>query len=270
MRRTVCLSALFCAILLAGAVICPASASAADTIDVSTAAEGYFTVSYGAQQTGKMKVGVTHGAGTVYYSYEPGGDSAYTFTEGDGAYTITLYRNISGTTYREVESARVDVELSDPMDPYLVSTAEITFSSGDAVGRKAAELCAGLSGDGDRVAAIYRFMAGSFTYDDEMGGQAKRGELVNYTPDTSRTLESGTGICYDFSALFAAMCRSQGIPCAIARGYLDGGYHAWNMVYVDGAWNAVDLTRAVSSRDTGAAGFADCVTSLDGYTGMTY
>ena len=264
--RTVRFPVVFLPIFLLAALICPVQARAAGpVIDTSTASEGYFTVSYDAACQVKMKVGVTLGRDTVYYRYVPGDSSAYTFTEGDGEYTITLYRNVHDTTYKTVTSTQVDVVMDDPMAPYLASTEEITFSADDAVGKKAAELCAGLPSDGERVVAIYRYMAAHFTYDHVLGGQATRGELVNYVPDTCRILEAGTGICYDFAALFAAMCRSQGIPCAIAKGDLNGGYHAWNMVYIDGAWNAVDITRAVSNRDADAAVLADCVTSLDGY-----
>ena len=63
------------------------------------------------------------------------------------------------------------------------------------------------------------------------------------------------------------MCRSQRIPCAIVKGDLNGSYHAWNRVYVDGAWSEVDVTRAVANRDTGVTEFADCVMTESGYTG---
>ena len=268
MKRTVFCPALFCALLLAASLVFPASAHAAGgAIDTSTASEGYFTVSYGAAGKTKMKVGVTQGPDMTYYSYVPGDDSAYTFPDGDGMYTITLYRNVSGTTYKTVTSAQVDVEMDDPMAPYLVSTEEITFSVDDAVSRKADELCAGLTDDGDKVTAIYRFMAAGFTYDRQKGAEIQSGQLVNYVPDTERVLAQGTGICYDFSALFAAMCRSQRIPCAIVKGDLNGSYHAWNRVYVDGAWSEVDVTRAVANRDTGVTEFADCVMTESGYTG---
>ncbi len=190
--------------------------AAGSAIDTSTACAGYFTVSYSQDTAVKMKVGVTLEGNTVYYDYTPGTSSVYAFVDGDGQYTITLYRNTSGTSYRRVEQVSVDVALDDPMAPYLVSTTEITFSSEDSVGQKAAELCAGLTEDGDKVVAIHNYIASHFTYDDAFAALVDAGQVVNYTPDTARTLETQTGICYDFSALFAAMCRSQGIPCAIS------------------------------------------------------
>lgn len=271
MSRTVRFPALFAGIMLFAALFTPKAAAAQTAIDTSTSSQGYFTVDYNQNTQVKMKVGVTQGEDTVYYNYTPGESSAYTFTDGDGDYTITLFRNVSGTSYKRVESKRVTVAMTDPMDVYLVSTREITFAAGDAVTAKADELCAGLTDDGSKVAAIHNYIAANFTYDKAFGDQVRSGAVKNYVPDTNAVLENGKGICYDFSSLFAAMCRSQGIPCAVAKGYLSsGGYHAWNMVYVDGAWNAVDMTREIANHRTGAVTLADCVTSLEGYTGMRY
>ena len=211
MKRTVFCPALFCALLLAVSLVFPASAHAAGgAIDTSTASEGYFTVSYGAAGKTKMKVGVTQGPDTTYYSYVPGDDSAYAFPDGDGMYTITLYRNVSGTTYKTVTSAQVDVEMDDPMAPYLVSTEEITFSGDDAVSRKADELCAGLTDDGDKVTAIYRFMAAGFTYDRQKGAEIQSGQLVNYVPTPNGCWRRGP-----VSATISPPCSR---PCAAASG----------------------------------------------------
>ena len=266
MRRTVRFASLFMAIVMMFSLAVPGALAAGTAIDTTTASDGYFTVNYGAQENVKMKVGVTHGAQTAYYTYQPGDAAAYAFTEGDGDYTITLYRNTTGTKYKKVESTSVKVALTDEMVPYLVSTDEITFAADDAVGRTAAALCAGLTKDTDKIVAIHNYIAGRFTYDKAFGAQVAAGQIKNYVPDTNKTLASGTGVCYDFSALFAAMCRSQGVPCVIVRGYVNGSYHAWNMVYAEGAWQLVDMTREVSNRNAAATTLAACVTASDGYT----
>lgn len=113
-------------------------------------------------------------------------------------------------------------------------------------------------------------MAGNFTYDKALGEQAAQGTLVNYVPDTARTLASKTGICYDFSALYAALCRSQGIPCAIVKGDRQGSYHAWNMVYVDGQWSPVDLTKAIANQDVDVTDFSQYVLTQEGYTAAAF
>ncbi len=269
--RTVRFPAIFVSILLCAALLCPLSAFAAQpVIDTANASDGYFTVNYDPGAQVKMKVGVTKDGSTSYYTYVPGDAASYAFTMGDGTYTISLYRNLYGITYTPVTSTSVYVSLADQMSKYLVSTDEVSFSAYDSVGQKAAELSYGLSTSKQKIASFYRFMAGRYTYDKAMGVQAINGQLTNYVPNTARTLSGTTGICYDFSALFAAMCRSQGIPCAIARGYLGSSYHAWNMVYIDGQWQAIDITRAVCLHDTDAWTFSDCVISLDGYWGMSF
>ena len=266
MKGTVRFSTALVCFLLVFCFACPVHAFAAGSaIDTSTTADGYFTVTYDVPNNVKMKVGVTQDGQTTYYTYIPGRDAAFALVDGDGTYTITLYRNTTGTKYKKVESVTVDVALTDQMSPYLVSTEEITFSDHDAVGRTAASLCSALTNDADKVVAIHNYMAANLTYDNAFGAQIASGAVKNYVPDTNETLQTRTGVCYDFAALFAAMCRSQGIPCKIVRGYLDGGYHAWNMVFVDGTWMAVDMTREISNRNNAAATISACVTSLTGY-----
>ena len=62
-------------------------------------------------------------------------------------------------------------------------------------------------------------MASRYTYDNKLANEITSGKITKYIPDTAATLKGTTGICYDFSSLFAAMCRSQGIPCALTKGY---------------------------------------------------
>jgi len=236
----------FLCIFVLTTVVFTGNAQAADTtvIDTSNAAEGYFTVCYDSNV--KMKVGLTFNGKTTYYNYEPGTQSSYAFVQGDGSYTIKLFRNVSGNSYATVTSKNVAVKLVDDLAPYLVSTAEITFAEDDAVGMKAAELCKDMTEQTDKIVAIHNFVAENFVYDKTFAESVRRGAMKGYVPDTNEVLQSGKGVCYDFSALFAAMCRSQGIACTLQKGYLNGQYHAWNMVYVNDGWTAVDMTASIS------------------------
>lgn len=63
--------------------------------------------------------------------------------------------------------------------------------------------------------------------------------------DVRKTLQTRQGICFDFSHLFAAFCRSQGIPCYAVDGISrknNADRHTWNRVYYDGTWWNVDIT----------------------------
>ncbi len=60
-----------------------------------------------------------------------------------------------------------------------------------------------------------------------------------------KTLQSKMGVCYDYSNLFAAYCRSQGIICFVIDGYRrdNSSYlHTWNRVYFNNTWWSVDIT----------------------------
>jgi len=221
--------------------------AAVDTsIDISHSSDGYFTVNYSEQNPVKMKVEVTYGKTTTYYDYTAGEESSYAFVKGDGIYTIGLYKNVSGTKYKRVAVASVNVILDDPLSPYLVSTKEVAFSEDDAVSKKAAEICDKLSDQVSKIIAIYEYVHDNISYDYEIAADISSGKIKLYSPKATEILSSHKGICYDFATLFAAMCRSQGIPCRIVKGYYRNVYHAWNEVYLDGLWYKVDSTISIN------------------------
>ena len=73
------------------------------------------------------------------------------------------------------------------------------------------EVCADCDTDEEKVKAIYNWIIHNFKYDYEC-------EPVIQYFDVRKTLETRKGICYDFSHLFAALCRSQNIPCYVVDG----------------------------------------------------
>ena len=116
------------------------AAAANDIVDTSNTSHGYVTVNY--TSSAKLKVGIQYNGGTTVYRDCPSGkDASFSLDQGDGKYTVTLYRNVSGSSYEEVSSKTMNVTVKDRFAPYLVSTSDIQFSKGDAVSAKAAELC---------------------------------------------------------------------------------------------------------------------------------
>ena len=116
------------------------AAAANDIVDMSNTSHGYVTVNY--TSSAKLKVGIQYNGGkTVYRDCPSGKDASFSLDQGDGKYTVTLYRNVSGSSYEQVASRSMDVTVKDRFAPYLVSTSDIQFSKGDAVSAKAAELC---------------------------------------------------------------------------------------------------------------------------------
>lgn len=216
------------------------------TIDTSRSTEGCFSVYYSDPARPKMKVGITYGGKTTYCDYTCGDKSIYTFTSGNGDYMITLYSQVSGTKYRALVFKRVKVNMNNDLAPYLASTREVSFTKSDSVSRKAAEICKGLTDDVSKVIAIHEFIHDNIEYDDDFAAKVQSGDIKTYLPKATKVLRSCKGICYDFATLFAAMSRSQGVPCRIKKGYYRNVYHAWNEVYLDGLWYKVDSTISIN------------------------
>ncbi len=244
-----------------------AAATAANdsAIDTSHVADGY--VSAHATSDIRLKFLVTSGDQT--YAYDIPGDgtpTSFPLNMGDGAYTFRVMRNTSGNNYVEINSAAADVSLSSEFAPYLRPNVFCNYTADSACVARAAELAADAKNEGDVVRAVFDFVTENVTYDND-----KAAELANaegYIPDPDETLASGTGICFDYASLGAAMLRSLGIPTQIVTGYVSPSniYHAWIMVYIDGSWHSarlsvdpdtwtrVDLTFAAGSGSTDFVG----------------
>lgn len=251
------------AVLLVMSLFTVVNASAANgtTIDTTNAKYGFVTVNY--TSNAKLKVGIQYGSEKVSYKNCPSGkDAVFSLEQGDGTYTISLCENISGTTYRVVTSKKVNAKIENAYASYLIATTDVQFTSGDDVCKKAAELCKDAKTDMDKVTAIYNYIAGHYTYDTKLASDITSGKVSKYIPDTAATLNSNKGICYDLASLFAAMCRSQDIPCTLTKGYAGSSYHAWNKVNVNGNWYQIDMTYAVTKRVINKTTFVGCVSPL--------
>lgn len=218
-----------------------------DVINVDNSTYGYFSVDYSYNIGTKMKIGVTFNNKTEYHDYTSGEIFVASFEQGNGDYIISLYENIRGTLYRNITSKQVTVELDNVFSPYLVSTSEITFVTDDVVCLTANDICKDLTNTGDKVRAIYKFIRKNISYDYKLAYNISSGKIAVHHPEAANTLNSGKGICYDFAVLFAVMCRSQGIPCFIEKGYLGSVYHAWNRAYINGQWYGIDSTVPINN-----------------------
>ena len=109
------------------------------------------------------------------------------------------------------------------------------------------EICSDRDTDAEKVQAIYNWMVANLEYDYDYY------VLFQYF-DVHKTLRTKQGVCFDFSHLFAAFCRSQNIPCYAVDGisYKDNAVqHTWNRVYYDGTWWNMDVTNDISSTAAG-------------------
>ena len=125
------------------------------------------------------------------------------------------------------------------------------------------EICTGCETDEEKVQAIYQWIIHNFDYDYDYRA------FIQYF-NVRKTLRTHKGVCYDFSNLFAALCRSQNIPCYVIDGTpcdRSTASHTWNRVYYNNSWWDVDVTNDTTSIANGKKlyGFRklECTTALD-------
>ena len=109
------------------------------------------------------------------------------------------------------------------------------------------EICAGCDADAEKVQSIYNWMIANLEYDYNYN-------VIFQYFDVHKTLRTKQGVCFDFSHLFAAFCRSQNIPCYAVDGisYKDNSVqHTWNRVYYDGTWWNMDVTHDITGTAEG-------------------
>lgn len=119
----------------------------------------------------------------------------------------------------------------DLIHPYLLPSSYIPTSH--LIYQQALELTGGIASLHDRALAVMRWVHASFLYQPHA------------TQVSTRLLEAWElrrGVCQDFSHVMIGLCRSVGIPCRYASGYLYNGpldrllgaqaSHAWAEVYL--------------------------------------
>ncbi len=193
--------------------------------------------------------------GTVYQRYilpSAGKYYAIPLQMGNGTYTVSIWQLVSGSTYRKILQTAVTVNFTTQYYQYPNIYANYTKSS--AAVKKGFSLCQNAATDLDKVKAVYEFIIGTIKYDHPKAATVTGA----YVPDPDEILSSKKGICFDYACLMATMLRSQGIPTKIVFGYVEGGFHAWNEVYIktkgwiavglpsNGGWKRLDSTFGVS------------------------
>ena len=132
-----------------------------------------------------------------------------------------------------------------PEAPYLSNGRDTLWDT--QTEELADEICAGCETDEEKVLTFYNWIIANLEYDYDCY------PLFQYF-DVRKTLQTKQGICFDFSHLFTAFCRSQNIPCYAVDGISrknNADRHTWNRVYYDGAWWNVDITADITRTANG-------------------
>jgi len=228
------------------------------SIDFSHSDQGYVCANY----TGtcpKVKLRIT-GPDEIVYTYDLHGNGyeAFPLSSGDGAYSITIYENISGTSYSTCLHEEISVLIADEFSPFLYPNQYVNFNENSLTVKQGAVLAASAENDLEVVANIYDYITSTIIYDYDKASDPPTG----YTTDIDEILQSGTGICLDYAAVMASMLRSQRIPTRLEVGYAQDAYHAWISIYIKDIgwlngiiefngqkWTLVDPTFGASTDD---------------------
>lgn len=210
------------------------------TVDASNTEDGYLMVKGFASDT-RLKVQITLNEETYTYDLNQEQEyEVYPLQMGNGTYGVQVFQQVEGTSYSPVYYTEVEVEMPDTDRVFLYPSQYVWYTNDKNAVKLSYDLCAELDSDKEKAECLYDYIVNLLTYDYEKAATVEKG----YLPDVDATLQERKGICFDYSALFAAMLRAQDIPVRLAIGYVqpDNIYHAWNQVYLDGEWVWMDST----------------------------
>ena len=224
-------------------------------IDYSHTENGYVMVRYTGETEQRLKV-LLKGPGATYaYNLPVNEWTTFPLSDGNGAYTVGVYINVTGNKYAVVMTAEIVAEMTDEFAPFLRPNQYVNYTVAPETVALGAQLCMGLEHPLEKVAAVYDHVIHHYSYDYEKAKTVTSG----YLPELDAVLAEQKGICFDYAALMTAMLRSQEVPCKLVVGYAGDVYHAWISVWteengwIDGAiffdghgWNRMDPTFASS------------------------
>ncbi len=225
---------------------------------------GVVDILYNPSTTKKTKLMVQHDQQKYIYDLKSAQRYvAYPLHLGDGSYSVSIYVNTTGTKYKKTYSTSKNIQVADTRYIYLNSIQQVEWYNDDLAIDFANSLLdeyinkaygytdiygvrhvpddPPISYD-EIINLYYEWVVENLSYDyDKIQTLSS-----DYVPDIDEILAAKGGICYDYSVLFAAMLRSQGIPVKLIKGYTDwtSVYHAWNEIYIEESdeWIVVDTT----------------------------
>lgn len=232
-------------------------------VDDSEKNLGIVHITYKKADAAIYKVLVTKDDKKISYPFKADGvTESFPLQLGNGTYKVGLLKNVGGTKYAYVSSKTIVLDLKDPNIVYLNSVQNVNWNEENESIVFGKELIRPTSFMSTKIRTLYDYVVKNVSYDYDKIPTL----TAEYVPDIDQTYTDLKGICYDYSALFASIKRSQGVPTKLVKGYSKfvEGYHAWNEIYVNGNWYIIDST--VDATLTGAKVYVRMYKSTDDYT----
>ena len=97
----------------------------------------------------------------------------------------------------------------------------------------AASICNTGMNDRQKILAVHDWMLENITYDYE------EGHTDNFVDGA---IYAGKTKCNGYAMTFDGFMAALGIDCHYVNGSVNGNFHGWNVVYVEGQWMELDVT----------------------------
>lgn len=248
------------AILMTAALgITPVTASSISHIAVNgvkldrpeeTQVEGHIRIS-GSTTKEKIKLLVSGVDKQIWYETElsDGNFAEEIWFDRQGEYTIQVMVNEYDRKYSYGPS--ITIENTEELDMYLIPAKHIE-SNDEMIINAAKEITLDCGSDLEMVKAIYDWVVENIEFDYEKLSKHNKGQYDNQY-GALYTINTGSGVCYDYSTLVAALARSMGIKAKVVEGDLNQGmlkgFHAWNEVFISelDSWINIDTTLAATT-----------------------
>lgn len=160
-------------------------------------------------------------------------------------------KNYETMLLEKVQSAGITDPYRDAMNTSVRYPNEATNMTGgrfdtDAWKKKSYEILKGYENASASFKAtlLHDWMTENLVYDEyKVRVLYESRYYMDYVSGKYYVSRINIGVCRDFSNIYLIMCREQGIPCVMCNPA--SRKHVWNLVYLDGRWFEVDLTRNI-------------------------
>ena len=210
-------------------------------IDTSNIQKGIVTVKYLNTVKG-VRIYLLHNYESCagYDIQDTSKDTVISLTNGTGTYYIEVAIN-DGNTETIIETKSFEAKKVDEFLPYLQSTYAVYYTEEMTVIKDAKKYTEGIH---DVVEKIQRIKGFTIENLDYVKDNEKDYSKWAYFPNSDEIYREKKGVCTDFATMFAAICRSQNIPCKVVTGYAGSTeeLHVWVEVFNGLSWEIIDLT----------------------------
>ena len=244
------------------------------TVNIGNVSRGYFKVRHQTEANALVKI-MSYGEPDFFNLAGNNEWEVFPLTGGDGVYTIQVLEYYGDRVFMVVFSHDVYVSLENQNLPFLYPSRYVNFNEASEAVVRASRLAGQAGSDFEIVQLVYNYITANIGFDMEFAMAVYSGFILEHIPNADATLATGTGICFDFAVLMAAMLRSQNIPTRLEIGYVLGIFHAWVAVYVSGVdwgnaahptvsgWGLFDPTTTAANN---AAGFLNPLVDVNEYS----